>query len=158
MRVRTLSDKKVRKIFRTNFPPMMEFWIRTRRRVQVKKFDETIASRPILVASVTFSVGVACTAVAFLVTGINVSNEGTRFVHVYLTNLLTVDVTQDGKCEERQSPTGSCSSRRSWNRVRLRFFYLSFFLSCLSFSLSLCLALALFSRFPLLPLSTFVVL
>jgi uncharacterized membrane protein len=35
---------------------------------------------------VTFSVGVACTAVAFLVTGINVSNEGTRFVHVYLTN------------------------------------------------------------------------
>ena len=62
---------------------MMEFWIRTRRRVQVKKFDETIASRPILVASVTFSVGLACTAVAFLVTGINVSNEGTRFVHVY---------------------------------------------------------------------------
>ena len=63
---------------------MME-WIRTRRRV-VKKFDETIAARPILIASVTFSVGLACTAVAFLVTGINVSNEGTRFVHVYLTN------------------------------------------------------------------------
>lgn len=61
---------------------MEAFWIRTRRRVKkVKKFDETIASRPILVASVTFSVGLACTAVAFLVTGINVSNEGTRFVH-----------------------------------------------------------------------------
>jgi len=63
---------------------MME-WIRTRRRV-VKKFDETIAARPILIASVTFSVGLACTAVAFLVTGINVSNEGTRFVHVYISN------------------------------------------------------------------------
>ena len=47
----------------------------------VKKFDETIAVRPILIASVTFSVGLACTAVAFLVTGINVSNEGTRFVY-----------------------------------------------------------------------------
>lgn len=94
---------------------MME-WIRTRRRV-VKKFDETIAARPILIASVTFSVGLACTAVAFLVTGINVSNEGTRFVHVYISYLMKCncsgDVTQDGKCEERQSPTGSCSSRRS---------------------------------------------
>jgi len=56
-------------------------WTRTRRGGVVKKFDETIAVRPILIASVTFSVGLACTAVAFLVTGINVSNEGTRFVY-----------------------------------------------------------------------------
>ena len=142
MRVRTLSDKKVRKIFRTNFPPMMEFWIRTRRRVQVKKFDETIASRPILVASVTFSVGVACTAVAFLVTGINVSNEGTRFVHVYLTNLLTVTSRRMGSARN-----GNRQQVRAVRDVRgigydfVSFTSLSFFPVCLSLCLSVSLSL-----------------
>lgn len=43
---------------------------------QLKRFDEWIASRPILIASVTFTIGITLTAVAFLVTGIRVSTEG----------------------------------------------------------------------------------
>jgi len=44
---------------------------------RVKRFDEWIASRPILIASVTFTIGITLTAIAFLVTGIRVSTEGT---------------------------------------------------------------------------------
>ena len=48
---------------------------------QVKRFDELIASRPILIASVTFTIGITLTAIAFLVTGINVSTEGTFIIY-----------------------------------------------------------------------------
>ena len=44
---------------------------------RVKRFDEWIASRPILIASVTLTIGITLAAVAFLVTGIRVSTEGT---------------------------------------------------------------------------------
>jgi hypothetical protein len=47
----------------------------------LKRFDELIALRPILIASVTFLVGVALTAIAFLVTGINVSTEGMFIIY-----------------------------------------------------------------------------
>ena len=48
---------------------------------QVKRFDEWIASRPILIASVTFTIGITLTAIAFLVTGINVSTEGAFIIY-----------------------------------------------------------------------------
>jgi len=48
---------------------------------RVKRFDEWIASRPILIASVTFTIGITLTAIAFLVTGIRVSTEGTFSIH-----------------------------------------------------------------------------
>ena len=47
----------------------------------MKRFDEWIASRPILIASVTFTIGITLAAVAFLVTGIHVSTEGTFSIH-----------------------------------------------------------------------------
>jgi hydrogenase-4 membrane subunit HyfE len=47
----------------------------------LKRFDELIALRPILIASVTFTIGITLTAIAFLVTGINVSTEGTFIIY-----------------------------------------------------------------------------
>ena len=55
--------------------------INIKRMNQLKRFDEWIASRPILIASVTFTIGITLTAVAFLVTGIRVSTEGTFSIH-----------------------------------------------------------------------------
>ena len=83
---------------------------------RVKRFDEWIASRPILIASVTFTIGITLTAIAFLVTGIRVSTEGTlsirarsafvslsRLPYFYLFMLtfftLFLLFLQDGTCE-----------------------------------------------------------
>ena len=52
-------------------------------RAFLSAFDETIATHPRSIAGATFLLCLACTAVAFLVTGIRVSTEGSSLSSLF---------------------------------------------------------------------------